>query len=176
MKNKALFLDRDGVINVEKNYVYKIEDFEFVEGIFDTLKIYNQAGHILIIITNQAGIGRGYYSEEAFNKLNSWMLKVFQDRGVHIHKVYYCPCHPEFGLGKYKQDCSFRKPKPGMILQAAKEFNIDLANSILVGDKGTDIKAGINAGVGKNILLTNEQNDKYKHVISSIKELAQYAK
>lgn len=152
-KNKALFLDRDGVINVEKNYVYKIEDFEFMDGIFEVMRSYQEQGYLLIVITNQAGIGRGYYTEEDFNMLNEWMLKRLADEGIHITKVYHCPYHPEYGIREYKKDSFDRKPNPGMILRAAKEFEIDLDASILVGDKESDIQAGKRAGVKMNVLL-----------------------
>lgn len=151
--NKALFLDRDGVINVEKNYVYKIEDFEFVEGIFEVLKYFQDKGYLLIVITNQAGIGRGYYTEEDFHVLNNWMLEEFKKKEIHITKVYYCPYHPEHGIGEYKRDSLDRKPNSGMILQAQKEFNIDLSASILVGDKESDVEAGLRAGIVSNILI-----------------------
>jgi D-glycero-D-manno-heptose 1,7-bisphosphate phosphatase len=158
MKNKALFLDRDGVINVDKNYVYRVEDFEFIDGIFDVLRFFQERGYLLIIITNQAGIGRGYYTEEDFHRLNTWMLGVFKDKGIIINKVYYCPYHKEHGIGQYKRDSYDRKPNPGMILKAVKDFNIDLSKSILIGDKESDIEAGINAGIPKNILINNEDN------------------
>lgn len=153
MMNKALFLDRDGVINIEKHYLYKIEDFEFVEGIFEVLKHFQDNRYLLIIITNQAGIGRGYYTEKDFNTLNNWMLEELKKRDILITKVYYCPYHPEHGVGQYKKDSFDRKPNPGMILKAKKEFNIDLSKSILIGDKESDIEAGINAGINKNIFL-----------------------
>lgn len=153
--NKALFLDRDGVINVEKNYVYKIEDFEFIDGIFKLAKKYQDEGYLIIVITNQAGIGRGYYTEEDFCRLTDWMAKEFENNGVHIAKVYYCPHHPKYGIGDYRKDCICRKPKPGMIFKAQEEFNIDLGQSVLIGDKESDIEAGRRAGVGSNILKTS---------------------
>ncbi|WP_152395468.1 D-glycero-alpha-D-manno-heptose-1,7-bisphosphate 7-phosphatase [Paenibacillus guangzhouensis] len=151
--NKAVFFDRDGVINVEKNYVYKIEDFEFVDGIFDVMKHFQSLGYLLIVITNQAGIGRGYYSEEDFHKLNDWMIERFKVEGIEITKVYYSPYHPEHGIGEYKKDSWCRKPNPGMILQAKDDFDIDLRESILFGDKDSDIEAGIRAEVGENVLV-----------------------
>ncbi len=173
--NNALFLDRDGVINVEKNYVHKIEDFEFVEGIFDTLAYFQEKGFLLIVITNQAGIGRGYYTEENFHVLNDWMLEQFDRHGIQITRVYFCPHHPEYGIGKYKQDSQYRKPNPGMILEAQREFNINLSKSVLVGDKESDIKAGINAGVKMNILIQtsreNCQQTEADYVIKDIREL-----
>ncbi|MED3778581.1 D-glycero-beta-D-manno-heptose 1,7-bisphosphate 7-phosphatase [Geobacillus stearothermophilus] len=147
--NRALFLDRDGVINVEKEYLYKIEEFEFIDGVFETCRYFQDLGYLIIVITNQAGIARGFYNEEDFKIITDWMLKEFEKEGVKITKVYYCPHHPEFS-----GECECRKPKPGMILEAQKEFNIDLAKSILVGDKNSDIEAGITAGIGKNYLIT----------------------
>ena len=151
--NKAVFLDRDGVVNVEKNYVYKIEDFEFMPGIFDLCKKYQQNGYLLFVITNQAGIARGYYTEEQFHVLKDWMIKQFEKQGILITKVYFCPHHPDF-----TGECECRKPNPGLILQAAKEFDIDLSESILIGDKESDIEAGESAGVRMNINVKNNKN------------------
>ncbi|MCC3646347.1 HAD family hydrolase [Cytobacillus oceanisediminis] len=176
MKKKALFLDRDGVINIEKKYVFKIKDFEFVEGIFEVLHHFQKEGYVLIIITNQAGIGRGYYTEDDFRIVNDWMLKQFEVNGIFITKVYYCPYHPEFGLGSYKKNAFCRKPKPGMILDAKKEFNLDLSKSILIGDKESDIEAGVGAGINTNVLIvsSNKQNlqeSRASIVINNIKDL-----
>jgi D-glycero-D-manno-heptose 1,7-bisphosphate phosphatase len=151
---KALFLDRDGVVNVEKNYVCRIEDFEFMDGIFELAGTAQDAGYLLIVITNQAGIARGYYTEEDYHKLTRWMIDEFARRRIRIAQVYYCPFHPEAGLGRYKADSWDRKPNPGMLLRAKKEFDLDLKKSILVGDKMSDIEAGRRAGVGRLILLS----------------------
>lgn len=153
---RALFLDRDGVINIEKNYVYRIEDFEFIAGIFDLCACAQARGFIIIIITNQAGIARGYYSVRDFEKTTAWMLGRFSDHDIHIHRVYFCPYHPTAGIGKYKHDSFDRKPNPGMILKARDDFGLQLSDSVLVGDKGSDIQAGLTAGVGHNILLAPE--------------------
>lgn len=153
MRAKALLLDRDGVINLEKSYVYKVEDFEFIEGIFDTLLRFQQAGFLLIIVTNQAGIGRGYYTEDDFWALTAWMTEQFEAHGIHVTKVYFSPYHPVHGIGEYKQDAFCRKPNPGMILQAMREFQLDLASSVIIGDKESDIEAGLRAGVGTTILI-----------------------
>lgn len=164
-KHQALFLDRDGVINIDHGYVHTEDNFEFVDGIFELCKTATDLGYLIFVITNQAGIGRGYYTEDQFDDISSWMRGVFKSRGIEINKVYYCPYHPEHGVGEYKKHSECRKPEPGMILQAKQEFNIDLENSILVGDNESDIQAGINAGIRYNLLYqpgqkaqTNQQS------------------
>jgi len=152
---KVLFLDRDGVINVEKDYLYKIEDFEFIDGIIDLCKFYEQNDFIIIVVTNQSGIAREYYSETDFSILTHWMIKEFEKNGVHISSVYHCPHHPSIS-GK----CSCRKPNPGMLLQAAEEFDIDFSKSIIIGDKERDIEAGINAGVLQYYLFNEDRTIK----------------
>lgn len=147
-KTKALFLDRDGTINIEKNYVYKIEYFEFQPGIFELIKKYQNDGFLIFVITNQSGIARSFYTEEDFHVLNDWMIKAFGAAGIQISKVYYCPHHPEI-----TGDCNCRKPKPGMISRAIKEFNLKSVNSVSIGDKKRDILAGKNAGIGKNLYI-----------------------
>ncbi len=147
---KALFLDRDGVVNLELDYVYRIEDFEFVPGIFELCAEFQQRGFLIFIITNQAGIARGYYSEADFRKLTNWMVQEFKSNGITIEKTYHCPHHPDFG-----GECDCRKPNPGMILQARAEYDLDLKQSVLIGDKQSDIQAGINAGILTNIRFNN---------------------
>ncbi|HYQ58839.1 MAG TPA: HAD family hydrolase [Draconibacterium sp.] len=149
-KNKALFLDRDGTINIEKNYVYKIEDFEFTPGIFKLVKSYHDEGFLIFVTTNQSGIARKYYTEEDFCRINTWMADKFEEQNIKITKVYHCPHHPDI-----TGDCLCRKPNPGMLLQAIHEFNIDPANSVLIGDKKRDILAGQRAGIGKNLYIQN---------------------
>ncbi len=146
---KALFLDRDGVINVDKSYVYKACDFEFKEGIFALCVLFLQKGYEIFVITNQSGIARGFYSEKDFENLSEFMLAEFAKKGVEIKKVYHCP---------HLDGCECRKPKPGMILQAQAEFDIDLANSVLIGDNITDMQAGKNAGVKTLCLVKNDEN------------------
>jgi len=140
--NKALFIDRDGVINVDKVHVSRKEDFEFNAGIFDLCRSYLDKGYHIIVITNQAGIAKGLYSETDFLRLTSWMVKQFDKQGIKISKVYHCPHHPDFtGL------CECRKPNPGMILQAKKDFDLDIEQCILIGDKESDLEAGRRAGI-----------------------------
>lgn len=148
MKNKALFLDRDGTINIEKNYVYLIDDFEFIEAMIPVIKKYAEQGFLIIIITNQAGIARGYYTENDYYILTDWMVAEFRKKGINIAKVYHCPHHPEI-----TGECNCRKPNPGMILLALKDFDINPAESVLIGDKKSDILAGENAGIGKNLYV-----------------------
>ena len=133
--NKALFLDRDGVINIEKNYLYKISDFEFIDGVFETCLYFQSKNYKLIIITNQAGIAKGIYTDDDFHILNNWMLAEFKKKKIYINKVYYCPHHPKFSEN---YDC--RKPNPYFVLKAKKNFNLDLSKSILVGDKDMILK------------------------------------
>ncbi len=156
----ALFLDRDGIINVDHDYVFQRENFEFIDGIFDLCRCAGKLGYRIFVITNQAGIGRGYYTEQNFHDLTAWMCEVFRSEGVHIDKVYFCPFHAEHGIGKYKIDSPFRKPGPGMILQAASEFDIDLPGSVLLGDRVTDVQAGIAAGIGCNLLFRPANTEK----------------
>lgn len=152
-QQKAIFLDRDGVINYDSGYVCQARDFQFIPGVFAACRQFIQLGYQIIIITNQSGIARAYYSESDFTQLNQWMLNQFEKHDVSIQGVYYCPHHAIHGLGQYKLDCNCRKPKPGMIEQAEYEHNIDLQQSILVGDKLSDIQAGKSAGIGTNLLV-----------------------
>lgn len=153
-RRRALFLDRDGVINIDHGYVIRREDFEFIDGVFDLCRAACERNYLVFVVTNQAGIGRGYYTEQQFHDLSRWMCAEFLAQGVAIAGVYFCPFHPEHGIGHYKQHSDFRKPGPGMILQAAREHNLDLAASILVGDKRSDIEAGRAAGIGCNVLYS----------------------
>ena len=151
---KALFLDRDGVINRDDGYIHKKDDFFFVDGIFSLAAAAREKGYLIIVVTNQAGIGRGYYTEEDFFQLMAWVQDEFRKQGAGIDAVYFCPFHPVHGIGRYKRESRFRKPEPGMILQAAKEHGIDLESSALVGDSATDMQAGLAAGVGTLFFYT----------------------
>lgn len=151
-----MFLDRDGVINVDTGYVYRISDFIFIDGIFQLARAAISKGYLLFVITNQAGIGRGYYSEADFQVVTTWMLDIFEAEGVHLEKVYFSPYHPVFGMGEYKKDHFSRKPHPGMLLEAKSQFDLDLSESILIGDKISDIEAGNAAGIGVNLLFKTD--------------------
>jgi D-glycero-D-manno-heptose 1,7-bisphosphate phosphatase len=158
VKRRALFLDRDGVINVDHGYVHRSEDFEFIDGIFDLCRYAHAQGWLLVVVTNQAGIARGLYTESDFHELTRWMLARFATEGAPITAVYYCPTHPTVGEGTYRRESFRRKPNPGMLLEAAQEHGIDLQASVLVGDKDSDMQAGVSAGVGTCILFGGEQN------------------
>lgn len=156
---KALFLDRDGVINVDRDYVHLRTEFEFKPGIFELCFAAQELGYLLVVVTNQAGIARGYYSEADFLDLTQWIAGEFKNRHVNIARTYYCPYHPVFGVGKYKVDSPDRKPNPGMLLRAHNDLNLDLASSILIGDKLSDIQAAAAARVGTQILLSSENTE-----------------
>ena len=158
MSRRALFLDRDGVINEDSGYVYRRPDFVFIDGIFDLVEAAHKAGYLSIVVTNQAGIGRGLYGEDDFRSLMEWVKAQFVQRGSTLDAVYFCPNHPIHGLGAYRLDCFDRKPRPGMILKAARDHNIDLARSILVGDKVTDMEAAEAAGIQQRIFFSNDRD------------------
>jgi D-glycero-D-manno-heptose 1,7-bisphosphate phosphatase len=171
-QSRALFLDRDGVINVNHGYVHTINNFEFIDGIFQLAHAAYTNGFKIVIITNQSGIGRGLYSEQQFHQLTSWMCNQFLHAGVRIAKVYFSPYHPTKGLGKYKKDEFSRKPNPGMILQAQRELDLNLSDCILIGDQNSDIEAGLAAGIKCNILFDYERPlekiTQKSHVINSL--------
>ena len=146
----AAFLDRDGVINVDHGYVSRWEDFEFLPGAPEALLTLQRAGYQLIVISNQSGIGRGLFSEEDLQELNRCIARhLYEHMAVEMTSFYHCPHHPSDALDDYLMRCECRKPAPGMILRAAEEHDIDLAGSLLVGDKRSDIEAGKAAGVGR---------------------------
>lgn len=149
----ALFLDRDGVVNIDRGHVFKSEQVEFIDGVFELVKTANFKNYLVIIITNQSGIAKGYYSTEDFNILTSWMSNEFLKQSAFIDQFYHCPHHPHEGLGSLNTTCYCRKPLPGMILKASQDFNLDLDKSIIVGDNITDILAGIRGKVGNLFLL-----------------------
>lgn len=174
MNRPALFLDRDGVINVDHGYVHTPEAFEFVEGIFELVASANRNGYLVVVVTNQAGIGRGFYSELVFHALTKWMKARFAEHGGIIDAVYFCPYHPEHGMGEYHRESEFRKPAPGMLLQAQSELGIDLEQSIFIGDKPTDMAAGRAAGVGTLLQLTTGSSANEAIVITQLSEVLPY--
>lgn len=155
--NKALFIDRDGVINKNFGHVHKVENFKFRKGIFELLKAFQQKGYIILVITNQAGIGKGLYRLEEFIFLNNWMINQFRSQGVTITKTYFCPHKPE-------DNCNCRKPKAGMLLNAIKDFQIDSNSSFLIGDKMSDIIAGKSAKIKCNYILKDTISRLYQSI------------
>ena len=145
---RGLFLDRDGVINEDVGYLHEIEKCRFIDGIFDLTRRFIARDFVPVIITNQAGIGRGYYTEADFEALMRWMTREFVRHGATIAAVYHCPDHPTEGLGAYRRDTPRRKPGPGMFLEAAHDLGLDLQRSWSVGDKTTDTEAARAAGIG----------------------------
>lgn len=156
MSRPALFLDRDGIINLDTGYVHRIEEFHFRAGIFELCATAQDLGFALVVVTNQAGIGRGYYTEADFHALTAWMLERFADRGIRFAGVEFCPDHPVHGIGPYRRENPRRKPGPGMILHACAAHGLDPARSTIIGDRATDMQAGLAAGLGRLILLPAE--------------------
>ncbi|MFQ2150303.1 D-glycero-beta-D-manno-heptose 1,7-bisphosphate 7-phosphatase [Aeromonas jandaei] len=148
MSKPAIFLDRDGVINEDTGYVSQVDDFHFLPGVIDALLLLKKKGYLLVVVTNQSGIARGYFTEDDFMNLTEWMDWSLADRDVDLDGIYFCPHHPEHGT-----PCDCRKPEPGMLLLARQELNIDMSRSYMVGDKPSDLKAAINAGVGHKIMV-----------------------
>ncbi len=155
----ALFLDRDGVVNKEIGYLHKSEQVEFIPGIFELCRAAQALGYKLVIVTNQAGIARGLYSEADFHSLMRSMTDRFAGEHVELSAYYYCPHHPEHGIGAYRRDCPSRKPQPGMILQAARDLRLDLHRSILIGDRCSDIQAGAAAAIGTLVRLGGVESE-----------------
>jgi len=166
MTTKTIFLDRDGVINKEINYLYKIEEFEFIDGVFEACKYLINLNYQIIIVTNQSGIARGYYSERDYQILNTWMLAQFKKNNIIIFDIFHCPHLPD-------SNCNCRKPKPGMFLEAKYKHNIDMKKSWLIGDKEVDIISANNSGISNTILVRsghkiNELNSNAKYILDSI--------
>ena len=169
MTIKTIFLDRDGIINKESGYLYKIVDFQFINGVFEACQNFNQLGYQIIIVTNQSGISRGYYTEIDFQKVTNWMLGQFKINNIEILDVIHCPHLPS-------DFCDCRKPKPGMLLTAKSKHNIDMKNSWMIGDKENDIKAANNAGIMNTILVksghnVDEFNSNAKFILDSVKNI-----
>jgi D-glycero-D-manno-heptose 1,7-bisphosphate phosphatase len=171
MSIKTIFLDRDGVINKEVNYLHKIEDFEFIDGVFETCKYLKNLGYKIIVITNQSGISRGYYSENDFQTITNWMIAQFKKNNINIFDVLHCPHSPD-------SNCNCRKPKPGMFIEAKNKHNIDMVKSWMIGDSERDISAANLAGIKNTILVRsghkiNETNSNATFFLNSIKQTKQ---
>ena len=165
---RALFLDRDGVINEDRGYVHRREDFVFLDGVFDACRRAAGLDYRLVVVTNQSGIGRGFYSEKDFRRLNEWMLAQFGRHGVAISDVYHDATHPQCGLGENRRVSAGRKPGPGMIFRARDELDLDLSRSALVGDRESDMAAARAAGVGTAILVRAGPKRRMKTVADQV--------
>ena len=168
-QQKIVFIDRDGVINIEKNYLYKIEDFEFIDGVFESFKYILNHGFKIVIVTNQSGIGRGYYTYEEYQTLTNWIKNQFHNNGIEILGILCCPHSP-------LEKCNCRKPQIGMIEQLSKDINIDFQNSWMIGDKSSDIEFALNAGILNTIQVKSghkfdEKESKAKYILDSIKDI-----
>ncbi len=148
---RAVFLDRDGTINIEKEYLYRAEDFEFIPGAAEAIRLLNQAGLLVVVVTNQSGVARGYYTEDDVELLHRHIDRELARSDAHVDAWLFCPHHPD-GNGSYALPCNCRKPLPGMLQEAARRYDIDLGNSVMIGDKRADIEAGEAAG-GRTILV-----------------------
>ena len=180
--NKAIFLDRDGTLNIDHGYVHQIDDFDFIEGSIEALQQLKKMGYLLVLVTNQSGIARGYFSEAQFLQLTEWMDWSLADRDVDLDGIYYCPHLPDAKIAEFKQNCDCRKPKSGMLLQAIQELKIDPQKSIMIGDKIDDLLAGKGANIKTNILvrtgkpITAEGEQLADFVLDSIADLPRIAK
>ena len=168
MTIKTIFLDRDGVINKEINYLHKIEDFEFINGVFEACQYFKNLNYKIIIITNQSGISRGYYTENDFQIITNWMINQFKKNDINILDVFHCPHTPI-------SNCNCRKPMPGMLLEAKYKYNINMKNSWMIGDKEADIIAANNAGITNTILVrsglkVNKADSNAEYIIDSIEQ------
>ncbi len=150
---QAVFLDRDGTINVEKDYLYRPEEFEFIPGAVEAIRRLNRAGYLVVVVTNQSGVARGYYTDQEVHRLHRHIDQLLSQADARIDAWYHCPHHPS-GLPPYNQLCSCRKPRAGMLEQAAADLEIDLSRSWIVGDKLVDVEAGIAAGCRPVLVLT----------------------
>jgi D-glycero-D-manno-heptose 1,7-bisphosphate phosphatase len=157
MTQKALFLDRDGVVNVEVGYLHRTEEVRFVEGIFSLCRTAMKLGYRLIVVTNQAGIARGFYTEDDFRTVMDFIQTQLRAEQIEFDAVYHCPYHPEHGVGQYKREHEDRKPGTGMLRRGAREFNLSLADSVMIGDRCSDIAAANAAGLRQAFLISGTE-------------------
>jgi D-glycero-D-manno-heptose 1,7-bisphosphate phosphatase len=152
--NRAVFLDRDGTINVEQKFLHRPEEFHFIPGAAQAIRLLKEAGFLVIVVTNQSGIARGYYDDAAVNRLHRYMDGELIRFGASIDAYYFCPHHPEYSIDSKGKACGCRKPLAGMLLKAAADFSLDLSVSFIIGDKLADVQAGLNAGCRSFLVRT----------------------
>ncbi len=182
---KAVFLDRDGTINEEMGYINHVSRFRLFDFVPQAIKTLNDAGFLVIIVTNQSGVARGYFDEKLVREIHKKLVEDLKKKPARIDGIYYCPHHPQEGRGKYKKDCECRKPKTGMINLAVKDHDIDLSSSFMVGDRYKDIifakKAGLQPvfvktgyGIGEYTYQRREWNEEPLFVAENLLEAAQF--
>jgi D-glycero-D-manno-heptose 1,7-bisphosphate phosphatase len=163
--NKAVFLDRDGVITKEPPYyAHKIEQLGLIPKSAEAIRLLNESGFKVIVVSNQAGVARGYYQEKNIQIYNNEMKRQLEEKGARIDAIYYCPHYLKATIKEYRIDCDCRKPKPGMLKRAEKDLDLDLKCSFLIGDKMSDIEAGYRAGCKTILVLTGQGNDESKKI------------
>lgn len=164
---QVVFLDRDGTLNQEVNYLHRPEDLKLIPGVPEALGLLKEAGYRLVVVTNQAGVARGYYTEEDVRNLHLYMNQVLERDGASIDAFYYCPHHPEYGVGAYRQACHCRKPDTGMFEMAGKRFEVDKARSFMVGDKLLDVEAGKNYGLTSILVGTGYGKEQHEQDVAA---------
>ncbi|BAI72079.1 D-glycero-D-manno-heptose 1,7-bisphosphate phosphatase [Azospirillum sp. B510] len=174
MPYPALFLDRDGVVNVDHGYAVTHHRFAFMDGIFDLTRLAVDRGYRVVIVTNQAGIAHGDFTEAEFLRFTDWMVGEFHRHGGDIAGVFHSPFHNDGVLPAYARDSFWRKPAPGMILEAARRLDLDLSKSILVGDQATDMQAAARAGIGRRVLLGHRPEQAADHVVDHLRDVTPF--
>jgi D-glycero-D-manno-heptose 1,7-bisphosphate phosphatase len=163
----AAFLDRDGVLNVDHGYVCKSRDFEWIAGAREAIRYLNDAGYLVVVVTNQSGIARGYYTEAEFRALHRWIDEHLRESGARVDAVYFCPHLPDAVLPVYRKECECRKPRPGLLLQAVRELDIDPASSFLIGDEARDCAAAAAAAVASHLFTSSDLLDFVRGIVAA---------
>ncbi len=165
-RKPAAFLDRDGILNVDKSYVHKIEDFEWINGAIKAVKLLNEMNYHVLVVTNQSGIARDYYTEDDMHKLHNWIQSELQKHGAHIDAFYYSPYHVDGVIPKFTKESDCRKPQPGMLFKAMKDFDIDTKKSFMIGDKDTDVQAAEAAKIKGYLFQGGDLHQKIQKIVS----------